>query len=151
MPTDVVLDASVVVAAVSPTESRHVESSRFLKVIHQHRLGVEVPAHFLLELYAVLNRSPRELRQLGFMTEENPVVLRLKAIGEAQVQEILAWVSANLPGKSPTRGADLAYVGVARESGLPLVSLDRGIHQFTSAGVAVYYPDDLLRLWGIDQ
>jgi hypothetical protein len=85
------------------------------------------------------------------MTEENPVALRLKPLGEAEVQEILAWVSSSLPGKSPTRGADLAYVGVARASGLPLVSLDHGLHQFASAGVAVYYPGELLKIWGIAQ
>jgi predicted nucleic acid-binding protein len=145
---DLVLDVSVVIAAVSPTEVRHSESLRFLQTVHRHRFSLEVPAHFLLELYAVLARSPRELRQLGFMTEENPVALRLKTIGEAEVQEILAWVSSELPGKSPARGADLAYVWVARKSGLPLVSLDEGMHTFTSAGVNVYYPGDLLKIWG---
>ena len=147
MTTDVVLDVSVVIAAVSPDEVCHSESLRFVQAVHRHRLSLEVPAHFLLELYAVLNRSPRELRQLGFMTEENPVALRLKTIGEAEVQEVLAWVSAQLPGKSPTRGADLAYVWVARASGLPLVTLDKGLHFFTSAGVSVYYPGDLLTKW----
>jgi|CXWL01.1.fsa_nt_gi predicted nucleic acid-binding protein len=148
MVTDVVLDVSVVIAAVSPAEVRHAESLRFVQAVHGRRLSLEVPAHFLLELYTVLNRSPRQLRQLGFMTEENPVAFRLRTIGQAEVQETLAWVSSQLPGKSPTRGADLAYAWVARTSGLPLVTLDKGLHQFTGAGISVYYPGDLLTKWG---
>ncbi len=147
MPTDIVLDVSVVIAAMSPGEAFHSESLRFIQAVHRHRLTLEVPAHFLLELYAVLTRSPRELRQLGFMTEIDPVPFRLRAIGETEVQEMLAWISSQLPGKSPTRGADLAYVWVARASRLPLVSLDKGLHQFTSAGVSVCYPGDLLSKW----
>ena len=148
MTTDVVLDASVVIAAVSPAETRHAESLPFVRAVQQRRLALEVPAHFLLELYAVLNRSPRELRQLGFMTEKDPVTLRLKTIGAAEVEKALAWVSSKLPGKSPTRGADLAYVWVAQESGLPLVTLDKGLHQFKDAGLDVLYPGELLARWG---
>lgn len=151
MPSDLVLDVSVVIAAVSPTELHHPECARLLNVIHQQNLGVEVPAHFVLELYSVLTRSPRELRQLGFMTKEDPIVLRVRSLGEVEVQEILGWASERLPGRSPTRGADLAYIGVARTTGLPLVSLDHGLHQFNSVGVAVYYPADLLKEWGIAQ
>lgn len=151
MASDVVLDVSVVIAAVTPTEASHSESIQFMQAVHRHRLSLEVPAHFLLELYAVLNRSPRELRQLGFMTEENPIAFRLKAIGQTEVQETLAWISSELPGKSPTRGADLAYAWVARTSGLPLVSLDKGLHQFTGHGVSVYYPAELLAKWDTGQ
>lgn len=151
MPTDVVLDASVVIAAVSPAEPRHLECSRLIRMIHEHGQVVEVPALFLLELYTILTRSPRELRQLGFMSRENPVVLRLRSIGEDEVQAIIGWASENLTGRSPTRGADLAYVGVARAAGLPLVSLDRGLHEFNSVGVAVRYPVDLLKEWGVAQ
>jgi predicted nucleic acid-binding protein len=147
MPSDVVVDVSVVVAAISPAEPRYAESLGFIQAVHERRLTLEVPAHFILELYAVTNRTPRKLQELGFMTEQNPIALRLKSIGEPEVQAVLAWVSSVFPGKSPTRGADLAYVWVARESGLPLVTLDNGLHQFREAGLQVYYPGELLAKW----
>jgi len=40
MATDVVLDASVVVAAVSPSEERHSEALQFLHIVHRNRLAI---------------------------------------------------------------------------------------------------------------
>jgi predicted nucleic acid-binding protein len=150
VPTGVVLDASVVISAVSPLEPRHSEALQFLRFIHGSRLSVHAPAHFLLEIYAVLSRSPREVRALGFLTEENPIAVKLKTIGEAEVEAAITWVASQLPGRSPTRGADLAYAWVARASGLPLVTLDSGLHEFTGHDVRVYYPGDLLVKWSAE-
>jgi len=151
VPTDVVLDTSVVIAAVSPSEERHSEALQFLHIVHRSRVSVHAPAHFLLELYAVLSRSPREVRQLGFMTEDEAIAVRLRTVGEAEAQATIAWVSSQMPGRSPTRGADLAYAWVARATGLPLVTLDKGLHEFTGYGVRVYYPGDLLAKWSAER
>lgn len=48
--THVVVDTSVLVAAVSPQEIRHAESLDFLKEVHRRRVVLEEPAQFLLEL-----------------------------------------------------------------------------------------------------
>ena len=130
--THVVVDTSFLVAAVSPAESRYAESLDFFQEAHRRRVVFEEPAQFLLELYAALNRTPRQLRQLGFMTEQDPVSVNLKALGAAEVERLLAWLSSTFPGKCPTRGGDLAYVWVAWEMKLPLVTLDNGLHQFRS-------------------
>jgi len=144
MANSLVVDVSVVIAAVSPSETRHHESLQFMQAVHRRHIAIEAPAHFLLELYAVLNRSPRELQQLGFMTAHDPVTIRLVAIGEIEVEKTLAWVSSTFPGKSPTKGADLAYAWVARQSRLPLVTNDNGLHQFKNAGIDVYYPAEFM-------
>jgi hypothetical protein len=143
----IVVDICVVVAAVSPKETRHAESLDFLQEAHRRRVVLEEPAQFLLELYAVLTRTPRQLRQLGFMTEEEPISLNLKPLGTEEVQRLLAWLSSTFPGKCPTRGGDLAYVWAAWETKLPLVTLDCGLHQFRSPGLDIYYPCDLLAVW----
>jgi predicted nucleic acid-binding protein len=145
--TSVVVDTSVVVASVSPLEPRHAESRDFLQELHRRGVSLEAPSYFMLELYAVLNRSPRELRQLGFMTEKNPIILNFHSIGVAELEIILAWLSSAMPGRCPTRGADLAYAWVAKQRGIPLVTLDRGLHQFVDAGLKVHYPSDLLAIW----
>lgn len=145
--THVVVDASVVVAAVSPQEIRHAESLDFLQEAHRRRVVLEEPAQFLLELYAVFTRTPRQLRQLGFMTEEDPISFNLKSLGTDEVQRLLAWLSSTFPGKCPTRGGDLAYAWIAWEAKLPLVTLDPGLHQFRGSGLDIYYPSDLLATW----
>lgn len=94
-------------------------------------------------------RTPREIRKLGFAGEENPIYLRLVSVGSAEVHQMIEWATVNLPGKSPTRGADLAYIGVARTSGLPLVSVDGGLHKFKYVGVEIYYPSEMLEIWGM--
>jgi predicted nucleic acid-binding protein len=141
---DVVIDASVVVAAVSPSEPGYPEALEFLKRAHSTHAILHEPPQFLLELYAVLSRRPRELRQLGFMTEDDPLVVRWAPLGEAEIQNLLAWLTSNCPGKCPTRGADLAYVSTALRSPLPLVTLDSGLLSFRSCGVDVYAPQDFI-------
>jgi predicted nucleic acid-binding protein len=145
-----VLDNSVVVAAVSPAEPRHAESLAFLTAGHQRKVPVYVPAFFMLEMYAAYSRTPRELRVLGVFTEVNPLQFEMEPIDAAFVQEITTWLIAVMPGQVPTKGADLAYLGVARRRGLPLVTLDGGLHRFKGAGVDVCYPSELLARWQAD-
>jgi predicted nucleic acid-binding protein len=140
MSTNLVIDASVVVAAVSPPEAGHVEALEFLQSAHTSHAVFHEPPQFLLELYSVLTRRPRELRQLGFMTETDPMILNWNPLAEPQVERLLAWLTSNCSGKCPTRGADLAYVSSALESQLPLVTLDRGLQSFRSCGLDVWAP-----------
>ena len=140
MATNLIIDVSVVIAAVSPSEPGHVEALEFLQRAHTSHAVFHEPPQFLFELYAVLTRRPRELRQLGFMTETDPMVLKWTPLGEPQVQRLLNWLTSNCPGKCPTRGADLAYVSSAVEAKLPLVTLDAGLQSFGSCGLDVYAP-----------
>jgi predicted nucleic acid-binding protein len=145
--TPLVIDVSVLIAAVSTEEPRHEESHRFLKEIHKRKHPLREPAHFLLELYAVLNRRGRELKQLGFMTETDPLSIAFHGIGEPEVQRMLEWLMKNCPGRTPTRGADLAYLIVALETNGRLVTLDKGLMEYRSCGANVYYPNEMVMLW----
>jgi hypothetical protein len=142
---DVVIDASVVVAAVSPTEDGHAEALEFLKRAHFTHATLHEPPQFLLELYAILSRRPRELRQLGFMTEEDPLVIRWAPLGEPEIQQLLAWLTSSCPGKCPTRGADLAYVSASLRGTIPLITLDGGLQSFRFCGLDVHAPQDFVR------
>jgi predicted nucleic acid-binding protein len=147
MAMNLIIDASVVIAAVSPSETGHVEALEFLQRAHTAHAVFHEPPQFLLELYAVLTRRPRELRQLGFMIETDPMVLNWTPLAEPQVQRLLNWLTSNCPGKCPTRGADLAYVSSAVEVKLPLVTLDAGLQSFRSCGLDVCTPREFgLRL-----
>ena len=147
----IVLDVSVVVAAVSSNEPHHAEALAFLQEIKARAGRLQVPATFLLELYAVLNRSPREIRRLGFFTEDDPLYVELRPVDERLVQSILQWMQNKMRGQSPTRGADLAYVAVAVDLNLPLVTLDNGLRKFKDAGLPIYSPQEKLDEWNLKQ
>ncbi|MBC7350612.1 MAG: PIN domain-containing protein [Candidatus Aminicenantes bacterium] len=143
----IVLDASVVIPAVSKNERHHSEALAFIQELKTRAGRLEVPATFLLELYAVLNRSPREVRKLGFFTIDDPLYVELRPVDEGLVSSFLNWMESKMPGQSPTRGADLAYVAVAVDANLPLVTLDNGLRSFKDAGLAVYTPQEKLDEW----
>lgn len=147
MRESVVLDVSVLIAAVSEGEACHVEALDLFQALKARGASLDVPATFLLEVYAVLNRRPREIRKLGFFTETDPLSVRLRPVAEEQVRDIMDWMSTHMNGKMPTRGADLAYIGVAVNAELPLVTLDRGLLQFAEAGLRVYTPQEMLKAW----
>lgn len=145
--TGVVVDTSVVVAAVSPREPRYAESLAFIREIHRRRLILKEPAHFLLELYAVLTRTPRRLRELGFMTSDDPVSIEFTSLDAAELERALAWLTSTFPGKCPTRGGDLTYVWVAWQARASLITLDGGLRQFLSPGLDIRYPSEQLSAW----
>jgi hypothetical protein len=140
-----VLDASIVVAAVSPDEAGHFDSVEFLRELQQHELPLIEPPSFHLELYAVLTRKPRELKKLGFLTSGNGLDFEVKAMGMNELRACLAFLTAHFPGRCPTRGADLAYVWVAYATDSPLVTLDKGLQGFRGGPVTILGPADALR------
>ena len=103
-----VLDASVLIAALSPGEMRHQESLDFIKELRPRKVLLEEPAHFMLELYAVMNRtseSQRVLSKLGFTTPDSPLIaMTFVPLGEPEIERFLGWMSSALPGQSPTAG-----------------------------------------------
>jgi predicted nucleic acid-binding protein len=142
-----VIDVSVLVAAVSPSESSHDEASQFLNEVHKRKPSLREPAHFLLELYAVLSRNPRQLQQLGFLTLHDPLEIEFHGIGAGEVQRLLAWLAANAQGRVSTRGADLAYLIVALENRCRLVTLDKGLLEYQKYGADVCSPRKALEDW----
>ena len=80
------------------------------------------------------------------MTEDKPMSMHLRSIGEPEVQRMLGWLTSKCSGKSPTRGADLAYLLVALEAGVPLVTLDTGLRSFSEFGADVYFPGEISNL-----
>lgn len=145
--TAIVVDASVVVAAVSPDEPGYPESLALLGEIHRRRVVLKEPAQFLFEIYAVLTRSPSQLRELGFMTIDDPLSIEFKPLDAGELERALGWLTSTFPGECPTRGGDLTYVWVARQAAVPLVTLDAGLHKFRSPGLDIRYPREQMRLW----
>ena len=143
----IVVDASVVVAAVSPDELGYSESLALIREIHRRRVVLMEPPQYLLELYAVLTRSPRQLRELGFMTVDAPGFIEFKPLDVGELERALGWLTSTFPGQCPTRGGDLAYVWVARQAAVPLVTLDEGLRKFRSPGLDIRYPREQLRVW----
>jgi len=137
----IVLDTSVLVAAVSPNESSQNVALSFLRRVHESRQCIEIPPTFLFEVYAALNRTPRKLSELLFLTEESGLNFLIHTQGTTEVQNMLEWLSVKAPGTVPTRGGDLAYLAIAVESGIPLFTFDKGMHAFSNYGVDIRYPD----------
>jgi predicted nucleic acid-binding protein len=81
-----VIDASVLVAAVSPPEPGHEEALLLFRRIHEGRIAVMLPRQFFLEVYAAFSRNPRQVKALGFMTVDKPIKIQFCPLGEAEVQ-----------------------------------------------------------------
>lgn len=139
---ELIVDVSVVMAALSPHEGGHNDAFQLLKRAHAARAVLREPPQFLLELYAVLTRKPRQLRELGFLTDVDPMIIKFTPLGQSEVQSLVDWLIRHCPGKCPTKGADLAYVSAALETRLPLVTLDAGMQTFRSCGLDVCGPKE---------
>jgi len=140
-----VIDASVLMAAVSPSEIRHADAKALLVAAHAKSVVLQEPVQFMLEIWASFRRRPRDLQQLGFMTLTSPVHMNLWPMAEADVQGFMTWLSANFPAIIPTRGGDLAYVWTALKCNVPLVSLDVGLQGYSGSDVTVADPKAALQ------
>jgi predicted nucleic acid-binding protein len=119
--TEAVLDASVVLKWFAQTPERGEAEARALRADYQAgRLAVVVPALFFLELLNVAGRRWKwdelALGELAGALDD-----LLFEVAEPELARVAAWVARGLTAY------DAAYVALAEERALPLVTDDEAI------------------------
>ena len=120
----IVLDASVWVSAVVPTEARHVTSHDWLASWTEAGHRLVVPDLFIVEVTGTIARR-RGDPQAGRQTLRD---LRSDPAFDIVTPTRSTWtIAAGLAADLLLRGADAVYLAVALERGLPLITWDQEI------------------------
>jgi len=130
-----VLDASVAVAAVRPSEPHHAAARDRLAALFTGRDEIVVPAIFDAEVTSALVRSGGSPGHAATFLESDLASRRVVTIGPRAVRGIVAVVKT-----TKLRAADAAYVWTASSRGLVLVTLDQEIAQKVSGLCRVELP-----------
>jgi predicted nucleic acid-binding protein len=117
-----VLDASVAVAAVRPSEPAHRAARARLSALLTGTDAIVVPAIFDVEVIAALVRAHATGGAAEEYLERDLGARQLVTIGPRAARAI-----SGVAARTRLRAADAAYVWVASSRGLPLVTLDEEI------------------------
>ena len=126
-----VVDASVVVAAHSPSEARHDLSAIWWKQTIADGCALCAPAFLLPEVASAVMRSTGDAALVAQLVEQlraGPVVLE-------PVTESLSARAAEIAAAHGLRGCDAVYVALAERRGEDLVTFDR--HQLEQGATVV--------------
>lgn len=124
-----VLDASVAVAAVRPSETHHRAARSRLARILSGADEIVVPAIFDGEVASALVRGGAALAHAVSFLERDLAARRIVTLGPRAAKGIVA-----VAGATRLRAADATYVWTASTRGLPLVTLD-GEMRIRAAGL----------------
>jgi len=119
-----VLDASVAVAAVRPSEPGHSAARARLAALLTGTDTIVVPAIFDAEVTATLVRGQASSVAAREYLDQDLAARKLVTIGPRAARAI-----SGVAARTRLRAADAAYVWVASSRGLPLVTLDQEIAQ----------------------
>jgi predicted nucleic acid-binding protein len=130
-----VLDASVAVASLRPTEPLHAASVAYLSPLLAGRDTIVVPAIFRVEVASALARAGFTAAQVGRFVGAFLASARVATIGPKRAIDIQA-----VAVDTRLRAADAIYVWLAQKEGLPLVTGDAEVLQRGSARCQVVSP-----------
>jgi predicted nucleic acid-binding protein len=133
--TTYVLDASVAVAAVRPSEPSHAAARSRVAALLTGVDDIVVPAIFDIEVTSALVRAQASAASAKRYLERDLDARRLVTIGPRAARAISA-----VAAKTRLRAADAAYVWVAVSRGLVLVTLDLEIGRKASGLCAIEAP-----------
>lgn len=119
-----VLDASVAVAAVRPSEPFHQAARARLTALLTGIDAIVVPAIFDVEVTAALVRGKASSSAAREYLDRDLGARQLVTLGPRAARAI-----SGVAARTRLRAADAAYVWVASSHGLPLVTLDVEIAQ----------------------
>lgn len=143
-PHRVVLDASVMIAAVTMREIGHAPAKAFMAGCTAHSLPILVPAIALAEFSGALSRTGRSVQQ----TRRMLAVYRNQAdFAVAPVEVALGEEAAAIALLQHIKGCDAIYLALARELASPLVTLDREQRERAPEDVEVLTPEQALAGW----
>jgi predicted nucleic acid-binding protein len=144
IPTELIVDASVLVAAAIAGEPKHPEALTFLHACVQENVRRLVPAIIAAEVRGPIARRtgrPALAGQFFATLRAHPdfVVISIDAVLGDEAGEV-----ASLQG---IKGCDAVYIALSRSHGIPLITLDNSQQDRAPADVEVFTPEQALAKW----
>lgn len=136
-----VVDASVHIADMRPSEPHHVEARAFLDHIRQTGEQVYGPTIVLAEIAGGIARGTG---RPGLARRLTALLQRFPNFTLVPVDEALGGTAAEIAADHQIRGCDAVYVALAQQLAAPLVTLDIEQRQRAAAVVVAQTPTDAL-------
>jgi len=137
-----VVDASVHVSALNPHEPFHPQSRDFVALARRGVVLVS-PEILLPEVAAAVARAlGNQERALRIAS----AIRAMEGVRLVAVTESLADQAAAVAARCRVRGCDAVYLALARETGAPLVTLDRQQLERGRAMAQTLTPEEALKL-----
>ncbi len=148
----IVLDSSVVIAAVQPAEEAHADAREFVERLRracaEGLVEVFAPAELWLEVHVVEQRLARSRRGGAAPGEAlRDLAIALMAPADAAaIAEFLEHLTLRMRGRRPFSNAtDLVYLWAAWSVGATVVTHDHGLLAYHQVVCEVTAPQHLLR------
>lgn len=135
---EVVVDANVWLSAISAREPDHEHSARFLREAVVRHMVFLLPAWLLPEVAGTVARRTRDSADGLALAEQ---LLRLPNARFFELNRTRAAEAARLASRLFLRGADAQYAALAVEHRVPLVTLDRELHERAAAQYECLTPE----------
>jgi predicted nucleic acid-binding protein len=117
----VTIDASVWLAAISPTETAHAASLAVLRALARTGVTLHQPTLFVVEVCAAVARRTRDSR---LALQAASVVRSEPRIVTHEIDDVISADATQIAAHCALRGADSIYVSTARVTGSTLITLD---------------------------
>ncbi|MEZ4767027.1 MAG: type II toxin-antitoxin system VapC family toxin [Caldilineales bacterium] len=141
---DFVVDASVFVAGIRPSEPSYKEARTALETLSRRRANLYVPAIVLAEVAAAIGRGSGSAEQAA---KDVDLIGRLTGLQLVSVDHALANLAAVIAAHQRIRGCDAVYVALAQDRNGVLITLDNEQRQRSPSSVLVWTPEELLKNW----
>jgi predicted nucleic acid-binding protein len=138
METRVVVDASVWVSWLRPSEAHHAPSSNWMEQYHFAEGILVVPAFLLIEVAASISRLT------GDTKKAKETVRQIASINNIQIMAMdnnLIQYSVEIAANLRLRAGDAPYVAVAHQLHIPLISWDKEQLERASSLITTFTPD----------
>ncbi len=136
-----IIDASVLVADLRPSEPYHREAAGLLDFVREREMPVSLPAIALAEVAGAIARGT------GRTALAYRVIRLLQTTPHYQwmaIDSLLSLRAANLAAEYRLRGYDSIYLALAQQLGAPLVTLDVELCKRRPDELEVRRPEDQL-------
>ncbi len=137
----VTLDASVWLAALSPTEREHARCASLVTRVIEGGVSLHQPGLFVVEVCATV---ARRTHNKALALEAGRTTLDAPGLVLHELDHGLAREAAEIAATCALRGADAVYVATARSAGSTLVTLDREVCERAKAMAEVRTPAEWL-------
>ena len=136
-----VIDASVLVADIRPSEPHHEAAHAFLQGVRDRGCPVYLPAIVLPEIAAAISRGTGDsVLARRFVA----LIQRIPHFEIVSVDEALGHLAAALAARHAVRGCDAVYVALAEARGARLITLDHQQRERVPGGIPAQSPAEAL-------
>lgn len=129
-----VIDSSVFVAAFREEEPHSREAFRILEQLEDETISAVIPVSVILEVVAAIRRRTGDDNLARSVSEK---LLSFATISWIDISTFRMARLLELASTSGLRGMDLLVVGIAREFGLPMITLDQEMSEIARQYVEV--------------